>query len=166
LNNGTLNLRINADNISAVTINGVNYTAEPTTSSQPPYTAPSVTITFYGMNVGASGVLAFAGILSNEHSANQTGQIVCYTWNITMLNMNVNQPPGGSDFNQALAPLVTKYPELLTENIPNAVGQGVFIQLTLAHCCGGFGGNYEKCCFGLYANSTLSSDQIDQLTKT
>lgn len=164
LTNGTLNLQINSDNISSVTINGVNYTAQSTPSSLPS-TAPSVTITYYGMNVGPSGVLAFAGMLAGEPSSNQTGQIICYAWNITMQNMNVNQPPGGSAFDQALAPLVAEYPQLITRNIASAPGQGVSNQLTLMRCCGAFGGNYEKCCLGLYANSPLSTDQINQLTQ-
>ena len=66
LTNGTLNLQVNADNISTVTINGVNYTAQQTPTSPPSSTAPQVMINFYGTNVGESGVLAFAGMLSNE----------------------------------------------------------------------------------------------------
>jgi len=168
LSNGTLNLQINADNISTVTINGVNYTAQQTPNSPPPSAAPQVIITYYGMNVGAYGVVAFAGMLLGEPSENQTGQIICYTWNVTMLNMNVDQPPGGSAIDQALAPLAAKYPQLLTENITNPLrlsNSSQPSQLTLVHCCGAFGGNDDKCCFGLYANSPLSSDQITQLTQ-
>jgi hypothetical protein len=119
------------------------------------------------MNVGASGVLAFAGLISQEPTDNQTGQIICYTWNITVVNMNAGSPVGGSTVDQALAPLVAEYPQLLSETI-HEVGQGNSSQtssLTLMHCCGAFGGNYDKCCFGLYANSQLSNDQINQLTK-
>ena len=168
LTNGTLNLRINADNISTVTINGVNYTAQQTSNASSPSAAPQVTITYYGMNVGASAVIAFAGMLLGEPNLNQTGQVICYAWNVTMLNMNVDQPPGGSAIDQALAPLAAKYPQLLTENIVNPLGQGNSSQpsqLTLVHCCGPFGGNDDKCCLGLYANSPLSSDQINQLTQ-
>ena len=168
LTNGTLNLQISADNISTVTINGVKYTARQTPNSPPPSAAPQVIITYYGMNVGAYGVMALAGMLLGEPNANQTGQIICYTWNITMLNMNVDQPPGGSAIDQALAPLAAKYPQLLTQNIVNPPGQGNSSQpsqLTLVHCCGPFGGNDDKCCFGLYANSPLSSDQINLLTQ-
>ena len=167
LTNGTLNLQINADNISSVTINGVHYTTQQTPSAPPSSTEPQVLINYYGMNVGASGVLAFAGLISQEPTDNQTGQIICYTWNITVVNMNAGSPVGGSTVDQALAPLVAEYPQLLSETI-HEVGQGNSSQtssLTLMHCCGAFGGNYDKCCFGLYANSQLSNDQINQLTK-
>jgi len=167
MTNGTLNLQINADNISSVTINGVHYTTQQTPSAPPSSTEPQVLINYYGMNVGASGVLAFAGLISQEPTDNQTGQIICYTWNITVVNMNAGSPVGGSTVDQALAPLVAEYPQLLSETI-HEVGQGNSSQtssLTLMHCCGAFGGNYDKCCFGLYANSPLSNDQINQLTQ-
>jgi hypothetical protein len=84
-----------------------------------------------------------------------------------MVNMNAGAPVGGSTVDHALAPLVTKYPQLVKETIPE-IGQGNSSQTnstTLMHCCGAFGGNYDKCCFGLYANSPLSNDQINQLTQ-
>jgi hypothetical protein len=165
LTNGTLNLQINADNISSVTI--ARARTQQTPSPPPSSTEPQVLINYYGMNVGASGVLAFAGLISQEPTDNQTGQIICYTWNITVVNMNAGSPVGGSTVDQALAPLVAEYPQLLSETI-HEVGQGNSSQtssLTLMHCCGAFGGNYDKCCFGLYANSQLSNDQINQLTK-
>ena len=166
LTNGTLNLQVNADNISSVTINGVHYTTQQTPSAPPSSTEPQVLINYYGMNVGASGVLAFAGFLSQEPTANQTGQIICYTWNITMVNMNAGAPVGGSTVDQALSPLVEKYPQLITRNmVTNAFNEGNSNQLTLVHCCEAFGGNCDKCCFGLYANSPLSNDQINQLTQ-
>jgi hypothetical protein len=167
LTNGTLDLQINADNISSVTINGVHYTTQQTPSTQHSSTEPQVLINYYGMNVGASGVLAFAGFISQEPTDNQTGQIICYTWNITMVSMNVGSPVGGSTVDQALMPLVAEYPQLVTETV-HEVGLGNSSQtssLTLMHCCGAFGGNYDKCCFGLYANSPLSNDQINQLTQ-
>jgi len=165
LTNGTLNMRINADNISGVTINGVPYSAQQTPSPPPSSTEPQVLINYYGMNVGASGVLAFAGMISPND--NQTGQIICYTWNITMVNMNAGTPVGGSTVDQALAPLIAEYPQLITET-KLEFGQSnssLTSLLTLTHCCGAFGGNYDKCCFGLYANSPLSDDQINQLTQ-
>ena len=164
LSNGTLNMQINADNISSVTINGVNYTAQQTPTSPPSSSTPQVLITYYGMNVGASGVLEFAKMLPTGSSANQTGQAICYTWNITLLNMKVNQPPGGPEVNHALAPLATQYPQLITQNRPNPE-LGNTTELSPMHCCGAFGGNYNKCCFGLYANNPLSNDQINQLTQ-
>lgn len=167
LTNGTLNLQINADNISSVTINGVNYTTQQTPPAPPSSTEPQVLINYYGINVGASGVLAFAGFISQETPENQTGQIFCYTWNITMVNMNAGSPVGGSTVDQALAPLVAEYPQLVTETI-HEIGQGNSSQtssLTLMHCCSAFGGNYDKCCFGLYANGPLSNDKINQLTQ-
>ena len=81
--------------------------------------------------------------------------------------MNVNQPVGGPTVTQALAPLIAEYSQLITEKI-SVPGQGNSSQpytVTLEHCCGAFGGNYEKCCFGVYANSPLSDDQINQLTQ-
>jgi hypothetical protein len=178
MTNGTLNLQINADNISSVTINGVHYTTQQTPSAPPSSTEPQALINYYAMNVGASGVVAFAELISQEPTDNQTGQtqeptdnqtgqIICYTWNITMVNMNAGSPVGGSTVDQALAPLVTEYPQLATQTI-REVGQGNSSQtssLTVMHCCGAFGGNYDKCCFGLYANSPLSDDQINQLTQ-
>ena len=146
----------------------MNYTAQQPPTSSPSSIAPQVIITYYGMNVGSPGVLAFAGMLPNGSSANQTEQVICYTWNITMQNMNVNQPPGGLAVDQALAPLVAKYPQLITEKVPQIPWQGNSSQpnqVTLMHCCGAFGGNYDKCCFGLYADSPLSGDQINQLTQ-
>jgi len=167
LTNGTLNMQINADNISSVTINGVPYSAQQTPSASPSSANPQVLINYYGMNVGAPGVLALAGMISEEPNDNQTGQIICYTWNITMVNMNAGSPVGGSAVDQALAPLISKYPQLVTETIPEMWQDNLSQNnsLTLMHCCSAFGGNYDKCCFGLYANSPLSSDQINQLTQ-
>jgi hypothetical protein len=165
LANGTLNLQINADNLSSVIINGVNYTAQQTPNPTASNT-PQVLINYYGMNVGPSGILAFREFISGEPNDNQTGQIICYTWNITMVNLSAGSPVGGSTVDQALAPLVAKYPQLITDSIREP-GQdnSTQSQVTLMHCCGAFGGNYNKCCFGLYANSPLSSDQINQLTE-
>jgi hypothetical protein len=161
LSNGTLNLQINADNISTVTINGINYTAQPSPSASP---ALEVTITYYGMNVGAAGVLGFISTPYLDAASNQTvSTVTCYTWNITMTNLIPTSLPSGN-FDQALEPLVAKYPNLLTMYIPNPLG-GVSDNLTLMWCCSSFNGNLAKCCFALYAKSPLSSDQINMLTQ-
>jgi hypothetical protein len=117
------------------------------------------------MNVGAAGVLGFISGPYLDAVSNQTvSSVTCYTWNITITNLTPTSLPGGN-FDQALEPLVAKYPNLLTQYIPNAPGQGLSDNLTLMWCCGSFNGNLAKCCFALYAKSPLSSDQINMLTQ-
>lgn len=160
LNNGTLNLHVNADNVSTVTINGVNYTAQQT----PPGTvsnAPEVIVSYYGMNVGPQGVLQFASMLQEGIAVQNYTNVICYTWNITMVNLNVNQPPGGPEVNQVLATLIPDNPQLIVENSPTNQTSSQ----TLWHICGAFGGNYAKSCLGLYADAPLTSNQIAQITQ-
>ena len=162
LSNGTLNLQINSDNISSVIISGINYTAQQSPSPQSP---PNIIITYYGMNVGPAGILAFMSNPVLDTSNDQTvSSTICYTWNITVTNLTPTSLPGGN-FDQALAPLVTKYPNLLDQYIPNTVGHGVSNNLTPTWCCRSFNGNLAKCCFALFAKSELSSDQISSLTQ-
>ncbi len=161
LSNGTLNLQINADNFSSVNINGVNYTAQPTPSASP---SPTVTITYNGMNVGAAGVLGLVRGPYYDAANNQTvSNVICYTWNITMANLTPTALPG-DNFDPALEPLVAKYPDLLTRNIPN-YSLGGTNTTSLMFCVGNYNGNLTTSCFGLYAQSPLSSDQINALTQ-
>ena len=121
LTNGTLNLQINADNISTVTINGINYTAQPA----PAPGTIAVTITYYGENTVPAGLTGWPTDPYNwvEKSTNQTiSNYVFYTWKLTMLNINSMDSPFPA-FDRTLPSLVSKYPELLTRNAtePNTI---------------------------------------------
>lgn len=165
LTNGTLNLQINADNISSVTINGVNYTAQtsPLSPQGSSSTAPTVIISYYGMNNSPFTSLLVNGSLTDSATNETFSNAICYSWNITMVNLSPSLP-SGTLFDQALESLVAKYPMLLTKYIPNAPGQGLSTNLTLMHFGGTFNGNLAKLCLSLYSKSELSSDQINALT--
>jgi hypothetical protein len=91
LTNGTLNLNINADNISSVTINGINYTAQQSSSSTP--------------------ARAWVNKLNN-----QSAPSFFYTWNLTIANVYSAASPYNV-FESALQPLVSKYPQVITLTI-------------------------------------------------
>lgn len=169
LSNSTLDLHINADNISSVIINGVNYTAQATPTASPS-NSPGIIISYYGLNVGPQAILSLTGMISSGDITDQNyTKVICYTWNITMVNLNANQAPGGPILDQALEPLVTEFPQMISWKPPIEVMEGNSSEITytqtLLACCGAFGGNDDKCCLGLYASSPLSSDQIKLLTK-
>lgn len=162
LTNVTLNLQINADNISSVTINGINYTAaQPSPSSTPD--TPAVIITFYGENRVPDGILGFPNPWFDPFT-NQSAPSFYYSWNLTMVNINpVNGV--GVPMERAFQPLVIKYPTLATVHmdIPNTLyGSG---NLTLRCDTTGFNGRMNKQCMVLFSFSQLSSDQISNLTQ-
>jgi hypothetical protein len=164
LTNGTLNINVNADNISSVTINGVNYTAaQPTTNSAP--TAPTVIITYYGENTVPAGMNGFPYLWLYTGSNQTESNVYYYSWNLTMVNINPAAGIGGV-LDSAFAPLVSKYPQLVTEYLPNpGIGQGLSNTLTLRCAITSFNGNLAKCCMVLFSNSQLSTDQIISLTQ-
>ena len=154
LSNGTLNLQINADNISSVIINGVNYTAQQSPN-------PAVIITYCGENVVPSELTGFPNpwIIT---LTKQPAPDYFYSWNLTLVNII----PLNSPFNifpRLLQPLTSKYPQLVTmETYVQGVAGNV---TTLFVDATGFGGNPAKSCFVLYSNSQLSNDEIDSLTQ-
>lgn len=154
LSNGALTLNINTDNISSVTINGINYTAtQPSASNE-----PAVIITYYGENMVPDCIENFPNL--NYESAPR----FYYSWNVTAVNINpVNS--FGFPMQHAFQTLVPKYPQLATMHIdvPNQpYGTG---NLTLAFDSVGFNGRLDKQCMVIYANSQLSPDQITSLTQ-
>jgi hypothetical protein len=161
LTNGTLNLQINSDNISSVTINGINYTAQ---QSQPtPPQTSAVLITYYGENKVPGGIVGFPNPWYDPFG-NQSAPSFYYSWNITMVNINpVNGL--GIPMQRAFEPLVTKYPMLATSfmDVPNMpYGTG---NLTLRADTVGFNGRLDKQCMVLFSYSELSNDQINNLTQ-
>jgi len=164
LSNGTLNLQINADNISSVTINGINYTAQ---QSQPiPSQAsgvPAVIITYYGENIVPGEIVNFPNPWLDFFN-NQTKPPFYYSWNLTMVNINPVSGVG-VPMERAFQPLVTKYPMLAIShvNVPNQpYGTG---NLTLWCDTTGFNGRLDKQCMVLFSYSQLSNEQINNLTQ-
>ncbi len=180
LTNGTLNLFIDADNISSVTINGINYTAQPQPTEQPdaaPTDAPgsaSVTLTYYGQNVVPSGISGFPAtfLWTSRNQMLYTGdnQTIFYTWTIRVHNLNPTQ--GISvPLEKILPPLASQYPELITKNITRTNNDDPWQPKTevtndLMPCCDitTFNANQARYCFVLFAYSPLSSEQIDAVT--
>jgi hypothetical protein len=164
LSNGTLNLQINADNISSVTINGINYTAQqpqPIPSQTPG--APAVIITYYGENRVPDGMVGFPNPWY-DFFGNQSAPSYYYSWNITVVNINpVNGL--GVPMQRGFEPLVTKYPMLATSfvDVPNMpYGTG---NLTLRADVTGFNGRMDKQCMVLFSYSQLSNDEVNNLTR-
>ena len=159
LSNGTLNLQINADNISSVTINGVNYTAQPSPSPA----EPTVIMTYYGENTVPDAIEGFPNPWFDPFT-NQSAPSFYYSWNLTMVNLNPVSGVG-VPLERAFQPLVTKYPTLATVHvtIPNTpYGSG---NLTLRCDAVGFNGRMDKLCMVLFSYSQLSTDQIVNLTQ-
>jgi hypothetical protein len=158
LTNGTLNMQINADNISSVIINGINYSAQPTQNPK-----PEILLTYYGENAVPEGIVGFPNPWFDLFS-NQSAPSYHYSWNLTMVNLNpVNGI--GVPTERAFQPLVTKYPMLATSHmfVPNApYGSG---NLTLYCDMTGFNGRMDKLCMVLFSYSQLDSDQINNLTQ-
>jgi hypothetical protein len=164
LTNGTLNLQINSDNISSVTINGINYTAQqsqPMPSQTPG--EPAVIITYYGKNMVPGGIVNFPNPWIDFFN-NQSAPPFYYSWNLTLVNINpvsgVGVPMG-----KAFQPLVAKYPMLAISHVdvPNQpYGTG---NLTLWCDTTGFNGRLDKQCMVLFSYSELSNDQIINLTQ-
>jgi hypothetical protein len=159
LANGTLNLYINADNISSVTINGINYTAQ---GSQPAPGEPVVFITYYGENTVPAGIENFPGpwldILTKRPAPDYY-----YSFNLTMVNITpINGV--GVPLEKALEPLVEKYPMLVpwNESVPN---QGISDKLSLRCDTVGFNGRMDKQCLVLYSYSQLSGEEIASLVQ-
>jgi hypothetical protein len=158
LTNGTLNLQINADSISSVIINGVNYSAQPPRNPE-----PEVLLAYYGENAVPDGIVGFPNPWFDLFS-NQSAPSFYYSWNLTMVNLNpVNGI--GVPMERAFQPLVTKYPMLATSHmfVPNApYGSG---NLTLYCDVAGFNGRMDKLCMVLFSYSQLDIDQIGNLTQ-
>jgi hypothetical protein len=150
LTNGTLNLNINADNISSVTINGINYTAQQSSSS-----TPAVLLTYYGENIAPEGLTDFPRAWVNKLN-DQSAPSFFYTWNLTIANVYSAASPYNV-FESALQPLVSKYPQIITLTINSRT----FFALD----SGSFSSNLAKSFFALYSNTELSSDQINSLTQ-
>lgn len=162
LSNGTLTLNINADNISSVTINGVNYTsngAAPTQTSN----EPRVIISYYGENKVPEGIVGFPGPWL-DFWTNQSAPSFYYSWNLTVVNIN----PVNSfwvPIQRAFQPLVAKYPQVAIAytDVPNQpYGSG---NLTLRADTVGFNGRLDKQCMVLYSYSQLSGEQVNNLTQ-
>ncbi len=164
LTNGTLTLNINADNISTVNINGINYTAQPTQ----PYTAgaPAVTITYYGEN-SLPPQISQSEVIPQSILDASTGQTVTdftyYAWNITLVNVFVVNSPNNIG-SRLLQPLVAENPTLLTMQVGrNSMGlnpedqtaQGFFVS---------YNANTAKYVLVLFARTQLSSEEINSLT--
>jgi hypothetical protein len=160
LTNGTLNLHINADNISTVTINGINYTATPL---NPTPAAPQVIITYFGENIVPEGLINFPNPWFNLFS-NQSEPNYYYSWNLTIVNINPILGVG-IPMERAFQPLVAKYPMLAISyvNVPNQpYGSG---NVTLFCDTTGFNGRMDKQCMVLFSYEQLSNDQISSLTQ-
>jgi hypothetical protein len=153
LSNGTLNLQINADNISSVTINGINYTAQQ--SSSPTPATPVVFLTYYGENIVPEGLADFPRAWVNRLN-NQSAPSFFYTWNLTIANVYSAVSPYNV-FESALQPLVSKYPQIITLTINSRT----FFALD----SGSLSSNLAKSFFALYSNTELNSDQINSLTQ-
>jgi hypothetical protein len=164
LSNGTLNLQINADNISSVTINGINYTAQQSqpVSSQAPGTA-AVIITYYGENIVPGGLVNFPNPWMDFFN-NQSAPPFYYSWNLTLVNINPVSGVG-VPMERAFQPLVAKYPSLAISRmaIPNQPCNAG--NLTLWCDTTGFNGRMDKQCMVLFSYSQLSSEQVDNITK-
>ncbi len=177
LTNGTLNIYINADNISTVTINGINYTAQPPSPSPAASTAPTysppgtptVVVVYHGENIVPEGMhnMPTEWIYTSDGKMLNTGdrtKVYWYSWNLTLLNFTPVTPPGGA-YDEALRQLVPKYPQLITRNATDIDGKACN-DLTL--WCDGTcfsGGNFARNCVILFAHAPLSSDEISALTQ-
>lgn len=164
LTNGTLNLQINSDNISSVTINGINYTAQ-TSQQMPSQTpgAPAVIVTYYGENKVPDGLINFPNPWIDFFN-NQSTPPFYYSWNLTLVNINPVSGVG-VPMERAFQPLVTKYPMLAISHVavPNQpYGTG---NLTLWCDTTGFNGRLDKQCMVLFSYSQLSNDQVNNLTQ-
>jgi hypothetical protein len=164
LSNGTLNLQINADNISSVTINGINYTAQQSrpVPSQTPET-PTVIITYYGENIVPGGLVNFPNPWIDFFN-NQSTPPFYYSWNLTLVNINPISGVG-VPMERAFQPLVAKYPMLAISRtaIPNQPYNAG--NLTLWCDTTGFNGRMDKQCMVLFSYNQLSNEQVDNLTK-
>lgn len=160
LANGALTLNINADNISSVTINGINYTATQPSATPGP---PVVILTYYGENIVPDEIVGFPNPWYDPFT-NQSAPNFFYSWNLTVVNINpVNS--FGVPIQRAFQSLVAKYPQLATAymDVPNQpYGTG---NLTLRADTVGFNGRLDKQCIVLFSYSQLSNDQIINLTQ-
>ena len=163
LNNGTLNLQINADNISSVKINGINYTAQSQPLPSQTIGAPEVIITYFGENAVPDGLINFPNPWIDFFN-NQSKPPYYYSWNLTIVN--INPVSGlGVPLERAFQPLVTKYPMLAISHvtIPNQpYGYG---NLTLWCDITGFNGRMDKQCMVLFSYSQLNIEEVNNLTK-
>ena len=115
---------------------------------------PPVLITYHGENTVPEGLVGFPSI---------TNHPFFYSWNLTMTNLN---PVSGIGVpaEQALQPLVSKYPQLATVNM-YVIDQGYYGNLTLLMDATAYTGNMARQCFVIFAKSQLSSEQIISLTE-
>ena len=161
LTNGTLNLQINADNISTVMINGINYTAQQSPSQTPE--APAVIITYFGENKVPEGIVGFP-VPWMDFWGNQSTPPFYYSWNLTLVNINPVSGVG-VPMERAFQSLVSKYPMLAISHVAVPNAPATTGPLTLWCDTAGFNGRMDKQCMVLYSYSQLSSDQIITLTQ-
>lgn len=125
---------------------------------------PTVSVVYYGMNVGPNGNVGFVQVPTIDAVTNDTVKVITYyTWNITTTHLNTPNPPGSLD--QVLEPLAAKYPNLFTTHLANPSGQGVLQAVTVQWTCYSYNGNNAKTGLTLCAKSELSAQQIAQLTQ-
>jgi len=169
ITNGTLNLFIDADNISSVTINGINYTAQPPNnqSPSPTYTqgAITATITYYGQNIVPPGLTGFP--TDPYHAWYEKNQTLpsygYYTWRLTLQNINSMDSPNVA-FDRMLPSFVAKYPELLTRNETELGTSNLTNVLTVRYDMTRFNANMANWCFVLFTRSELTPEQLNSLT--
>jgi hypothetical protein len=170
ITNGTLNLFIDADNISSVTINGINYTAQPSDNQTSPssYTHGGVvtaTIAYYGANTVPPGLTGFpTDPYYPWYEKNQTlPNYGYYTWRLTLQNINSMDSPNVA-FDRVLPSFVSKYPELLTRNETYPGTSNLTNVLTVRYDMTRFNANMANWCFVLFTRNELSPEQLNSLT--
>ena len=170
ITNGTLNLYIDADNISSVSINGINYTAQPPDNQtpQPTYTqggAVTATIAYYGVNIVPPGLTGFPTDPYHAwYEKNQTlPNYSYYTWRLTLQNINSMDSPS-VPFDHTLPSFVSKYPELLTRNETYPGTSNLTNSLTVRYDMTRFNANMANWCFVIFTRSELSPEQLNNLT--
>jgi hypothetical protein len=170
ITNGTLNLYIDADNISSVSINGINYTAQPPDNQTPPPTytqigAVTATIAYYGANIVPPGLTGFPSDPYHAwYEKNQTlPSYGYYTWRLTLQNINSMDSPN-VPFDRILPSFVSKYPELLTRNETYPGTSNLTDVLTVRYDMTRFNANMANWCFVIFTRSELSPEQLNNLT--
>ena len=161
ITNGTLTCYIDADNISSVSINGINYTAVPP-SNQPLPTyiqggAVTATIAYYGANTVPPGLTAFP--TDPYHAWYEKNQTLpsygYYTWRLTLQNINSMDSPN-VPFDRMLPSFVAKYPELLTRNETEPGTSNLTNVLTVRYDMTRFNANMANWCFVIFTRTELS----------
>jgi hypothetical protein len=159
LTNGTLNINVNADNISSVIINGVNYTAQTSQSSG----APAIIITYYGAD-SLPPQLQTVSFTLPTFTDPTTHQAIpsyhYYVWNTTIVNVNVVNSPNNI-FDQLMEPLGTQFPALLSEF---SMWFGDSGASRVRGEFAGYNANTAKSFLILFTSQTLSEDEVANVT--